>query len=351
MIFSTEAVLKQLSIHKVGNKSVNEPLALSEQPAIIHDETLALLVKQYFTAPFEKVHEIYRLSHPTGEADLNEVYRFAKEIFDDASAFHANSRKLAQQLYELSDHPRIRGGEFYVAYLEKMQIEGELMDALGIFRSETKETYLKVMASAGAFDLSYEQEAINIKKLDKGCLIFNTEAGEGYKVAVIDATNKGTEAVYWVDDFLQLKIRNDQYNQTHHVLQLYKDFITGKIEETMEVSRPDKIDLLNRSIRYFKENEEFRMDEFSQVVLDNPVAISEWNNYRKNCEQESGQPIDESFSISNAAVKKQARHFKSVLKLDKNFHIYIHGNRDLIEKGFDEGMRMHYYKVYFQEEQ
>ena len=50
------------------------------------------------------------------------------------------------------------------------------------------------------------------------------------------------------------------------------------------------------------------------------------------------------------AVKKQARVFKSVLKLDKNFHIYIHGNRDLIEQGTDERGRK-YYNIYYEEEQ
>jgi hypothetical protein len=54
--------------------------------------------------------------------------------------------------------------------------------------------------------------------------------------------------------------------------------------------------------------------------------------------------------ISGTAVKKQARVFKSVLKLDKNFHIYIHGNKELIEKGYDEQLQMNYYKVYFKEE-
>ena len=61
--------------------------------------------------------------------------------------------------------------------------------------------------------------------------------------------------------------------------------------------------------------------------------------------------MEQSFVISPAAVKKQARNFKSVLKLDKNFHIYIHGDKDLIEQGFDEKKNMNYYKVYYKQEQ
>ncbi|HEY0059407.1 MAG TPA: nucleoid-associated protein, partial [Flavisolibacter sp.] len=59
--------------------------------------------------------------------------------------------------------------------------------------------------------------------------------------------------------------------------------------------------------------------------------------------------ITSSFDISAPAVKKQSRIFKSVLKLDRNFHIYIHGNTDLIEKGTDDDGRK-YYKLYYQEE-
>ena len=59
--------------------------------------------------------------------------------------------------------------------------------------------------------------------------------------------------------------------------------------------------------------------------------------------------VNQEFDISQQAVKRQARFFKSVLKLDKNFHVYIHGNRELIERGTDENGRK-YYKLYYQEE-
>ena len=39
-----------------------------------------------------------------------------------------------------------------------------------------------------------------------------------------------------------------------------------------------------------------------------------------------------------------------MLKLDKNFHIYIHGDKDLIEKGYDQTTGKKYYKIYYDEE-
>jgi hypothetical protein len=61
-------------------------------------------------------------------------------------------------------------------------------------------------------------------------------------------------------------------------------------------------------------------------------------------------PVTDRFAISQQAVKGQQKIFKSVLKLDKNFHIYIHGNRNLIESGFDDEKGMRYYKVFYKDE-
>lgn len=351
MIYFPEAVLSETSIHRIGNQAQDEFYVLSEQSMDIQDEQLKNLLMRYFLGPFEKVNEIYRFFHPNEDLNLNEVFHFVSQIFEDGTKFHENSQQLAKFLYGISSHPKIKAGELYVCYFENVQIEGAVHDAIGIFKSETKEAYLKVSPEQAGFALSYEEEAVNINKLDKGCLIFNTEKEEGYKVAVIDQTNKSAEAVYWKDDFLKLKVRNDNYNQTSNVMGVYKSFVTEKLDQEYDITKADKIDLLNRSMKYFKEKESFDLDEFSQEVIGNEDGIASFKNFKKSYEDEFDTAIADSFDISGAAVKKQARAFKSVLKLDKNFHIYIHGNKELIEKGFDEDKSMNYYKVYFKEEE
>ncbi|RYG13339.1 MAG: nucleoid-associated protein, partial [Chitinophagaceae bacterium] len=102
---------------------------------------------------------------------------------------------------------------------------------------------------------------------------------------------------------------------------------------------------------YFKEKETFDMDEFANEVIANKEGIESFKSYKKNYEEEFDSPIADSFDISDAAVKKQAKAYKNILKLDKNFHIYIHGNKELIEKGFDDDRSMNFYKVYFRDEQ
>lgn len=351
MVTFFEASLDTISVHHVGNQSQGELYALSEAPLELKDDVIPGLLMQYFLKPFEKANEVYHLTHSSGDLALNELHHFATMAFENKEKFQEASEQIAKHLYKVSTHPNIKGGELYVVYFNDVQIEGNALDAIGIFKSENKETYLKVYPDKGGFAVDYEQDAININKLDKGVLIFNIEKENGYKVVVIDKTTGGQDAaVYWKDEFLQLKVRNDSYNRTSNTLGIYKNFVTQKLDDEFDMSKADKIDLLNRSMKYFKEKETFDLDEFAEEVISNPEAITSFKNFKSQYEEEFDSPIGDSFEISGNAVKKQARVYKSVLKLDKNFHIYIHGDNKLIEKGFDDDKAMNYYKVFFKEE-
>lgn len=350
MFFHQDATFEQLSIHRVGNKAQDEFYVLSDTPIdIAQDEVLPDLLMQYFMKPFGKVTEVYRFYHPNDDLQLNEMYYFAKQYFDGKIRFHDMSQQVAKHLYEVSEHPKIKAGEIYVVALKNIQLEGEEHDAIGIFKSENKEAYLKVYSNAGGFDLDYEQEAININKLDKGVVIANVEAEEGYKVLVVDQTNQ-SEAVYWKDDFLQIKTRNDNFQQTGNMLKAVKNFVNDKLEEVFELESADKIDLLNRSMNYFKTKETFDQGEFDEEVIGNPKAASLFKEYQGSFTDEFEVPFSSNFEIASPAVKKMAGSYKSVIKLDKNFHVYVHGKRDYIESGFDEERGLNYYKLYFESE-
>jgi hypothetical protein len=115
------------------------------------------------------------------------------------------------------------------------------------------------------------------------------------------------------------------------------------------VSKADQIDLLNRSVDYFKNHECFDKAEFENEVFQDNTLIESFRSFDSSYRQENALDIADDFEISQQAVKKQAKVFKSVLKLDKNFHIYIHGDRQLIEQGIEKDGRK-YYKIYFDKE-
>ena len=342
---SAAAHISRISIHQVGNRHLEEPLLLTENPLQIEDKTREAL-SVYFRI-HEQPEEYYQLDHES-DLSLNEVYTFVRRIFENPDQLHTESIHLAKHLYAYSDHPNIKGGEFYVVYFQDCLVEGHTTDAVGLFKSENKDTFLKVLQNNGHLDLTSEQ-GINVKKLDKGCLIFNIEEDDGYVVAVVDNTNRDIEAQYWKDEFLQLKARSDEYHHTQNLVAMTQDFIKKELPEKFEVSKADQADLLNRSAKFFKEQETFDMSEFSNSVMGAPDVIDDFSRYKHEYEQERQVEINDGFNISAPAVKKQSRGFKSVLKLDKNFHIYIHGNREMIEQGVDEFGRK-FYKVYYEEE-
>ncbi len=335
--------INSISVHSVGNKISDDYVFLSKFTLNINGELIDLLTS-YFITPF-KLNEFFNLYHES-DIGLNEVYSFVSKIFDTKECLHEQSINLAKHLYEKSDHPKIKGGEFYVVYFEDCEVNGEIVDAVGLFKSENKDTFLKVEATGDNFEIE-SQQGVNINKLDKGALIFNTEKENGYVVAVVDNTNKGAEAHYWIDDFLHVRQRQDEYYNTQNVMNLAKSFIK-ELPNEFEVSRADQVDLANRTTKFFKEKDSFDMEEFANEVIGQPEVIDSFNRYKENYAQERDIEFSDSFEISDSAVKKGVRSLKSVIKLDKNFHIYIHGDRSKIESGEDDKGK--FYKVYYNEE-
>lgn len=341
-----QLVTNQIAVHFIGNKSEEEGVRFSNDKLLI-DNDLKDLFSAYFTGSF-KSSEFYNLSHPD-DLKFNEVFNYVTEIFENPGNLFKQSQNLAKHLYEHSTHPKIKAGEFYTAYFYNCDIEGETVDAVGLFKSENKDTFLKVLQSNGDFVVNSD-EGININKLDKGCLIFNTEKEKGYLVAIVDNMSRVAEAQYWKDDFLQLRPRNDDYHHTQNLLNMCKNFVVEKLPESFEVTKADQVDMLNRSVKFFKEKETFNMEDFASEVIQQPEVASAFQDYKQQFAGERELEISDEFNISDCAVKKQQRIFKSVIKLDKNFHIYVHGNKELIERGFDDVTGMHYYKVFFREE-
>jgi hypothetical protein len=142
--------------------------------------------------------------------------------------------------------------------------------------------------------------------------------------------------------------QSDAFHHTNKFMNLTRQYIGDQLDEEFSVSKTDKIDLLNRSMKFFKSRDQFDQNEFESEVLEDVSVIESFRNYERSLNTDDD--IANHFEISAQAVKRQARVFKSVLKLDKNFHIYIHGNRDLIEKGFDPGTNRQFYKIYFDQE-
>jgi len=342
----TEARLDKIVTHQIGNKTMEEGLKLSEDFSIINDESKNYYLK-YFLSNFKVEDEVYCFTHSVN-LDMNEVYKLIGETFNNSELFIKHSKSIAKLLYENSNHPKIKAGQLNIVYFNNIELDEEITNAIGIFKSETDTPFIKMNQAQNRFALNHEF-GFSLKELDKGCLIVNTNENEGYKILMLDKLGKTNEAQYWRDAFLEVEPVKNEFHQTNQVLGITKKYVTQHIEQDFEVSKADKIDLLNRSVEYFKSNNTYEQENFENEVLQDHAIIESYRSFGKTYTAENEVEIPDNFEISTQAVKKQARVFKSVLKLDKNFHIYIHGDRKLIEQGVDNDGRK-FYKIFFQEE-
>lgn len=341
----TQVELQNLITHHVGNKLRDEKVKLSDEATTFSEDSRNFLLK-YFLLPIRS-EEFFSFYHPV-KLDLNAVYTIADNIFSESDSFINSSKDIALLLYEQSMHPKIREGELNISYFSNVLLDGEAVSAIGIFKSETNVPFIKMKNEKLRFNIQHEY-GFEINGMDKGCIIFNTSRKNGYKILIVDNASKSIEAQYWKDDFLKVKVISNEFHQTNQFLGITKNFVTKRLSEEFEVSKADKIDLLNRSVEYFKTHGSFEKHEFERQVFQDPGMIKSFRNFDSSYREENEIELPDNFEISTQAVKKQARVLKSVLKLDKNFHIYIHGDRELIEQGIDKDGRK-YYKIYYKDE-
>ena len=346
MIF-TDTNLERLGVYYIGNKQNGGALLLSKQEQALNED-LRERLREALLQRFTNCHERYSFMH-SNSLEYNEVYNYAREMFADRSNFYEQSVNIARHLFESSLHPKIKPGELYIALFNGVLDDETSLEAVGLFKAETKSLFADLVPGDDDLDLQLK-EGVELAKMDKGCLILNRGADKGFELLIYDANGKGEEAQYWKDKFLGVLIQQNEFVRTQEFLTLTKNFVTQRMPDDFEVSKTEQIDILNRSMDYFKTHGNFDRGEFETEVLHHEELIHSFRKFDEQHRRDNDLETVGEFEISPQAVKKQARVFKSVIKLDKNFHIYVHGNRELIEKGYDDVLQKHYYKIYFDQE-
>lgn len=341
---------ESISLHRVGNRSKGETLFLSADPYQADDETKGLL-KEYFFKPFrEKEEHYYRLHHET-DLEFNPVFAMASAIFANPATVHQHSRELAAHLFEQSAHPHIKSGELYVVYITDTLMDGKKMDAIGIFKSELKYDFLQFEERPDNLFMRVQQ-GINLNKLDKGCLIFNTAKEEGYKVLSVDSNRY--DAKYWLDQFLGVQALADENFYTRNYLKFCQNFAKDVVLPAED--KQQEVLFMNRAVNHFAKNSAFEESNFLNEVMENPDLIPEFKNYKvEKGPKYSIEDVSE-FDIANKAVTDARKKIKNVIELDTHIQIRLdfinpESAEKFVEKGWDEERQMYYYLVYFNKEQ
>lgn len=339
-----------LSIHRVGNISRNEPIFLSDSAYALQDEIVPLL-KEYFLKAFrDKEENYFQFAHDV-DLEYNEMFKMATEVFENPSKAHEISKKITKHLFEQSNHPHIKNGEVYVTYLTNISIDNNVVDAIGIFKSELKADFLQFEEKGTALEMILQQ-GINLNKLDKGCLIFNYKKEEGYKILTVDSNRY--DARYWLEHFLSVDAFQDENFKTKKYLKFCKDFAKEVVFPAED--KKQEVMFMNRAVNHFAKNDLFEESNFLNEVIDNPDLISEFKSYKVDKGEKYSIEDLTSFPIANAAVTDARRTMKNVINLDTNIQIKLdfinpESAEKYVEKGWDEEKQMYYYLVYFNKEQ
>ncbi|HBJ02003.1 nucleoid-associated protein [Lysinibacillus fusiformis] len=318
---------------------------LSEATLLLGEEAFTqpeLMLEAAFTQlAFSKIEleQQYEFFHETDIA-LNEVFAYSKKIFEQDSSFLEQSQNMAKHLHSVSQHPNIKSGELFIGLFENCFLLNEVKKVIAIVKIDEKEMFLDVKNDNNKM-IIHGVDGINVKKINNMAII--VDVGQEHPPAVFIKTKRKEDIVYWQERFLKIKAADEHYHKTDLALNECKKYILK--EENY--SNTEKLGFLNKTLDYFRNEEEFQVDHYIETVFEQADAT------QKDILVNSVKPYET--VISDSALEKAEKKYKRKIKLDSNIEIQVNIQHidqidELIEVGYDEATNRKFYKIYFQDE-
>ena len=339
--------IAKMAITWSGNLSRNEGIVVPKTMLVPVTDYAEEILIHTFIKPFAKDAAFFYFADEE-DVSHNAVYQSCVSIFENPDNLSEQAAVLTERLYQRSNVPKITGGEVFVVLFNDLMLFDESVNAIGIFKTISKDPFLKVERTTESFTLQIG-EGIATGKIALGALIFGVDEAEGFRLVMKDAVSKKDDVPMW-QQFLGVEPIEDNYFLTQQYMALANEFIDHS-KHQFGFNKADTADLQNRSALYFKENDLFDDQDFKKTLFADEEQQTAFEEFKTETVEAKGISLDGQFDISKQAVRKSANIFKSVIKLDENFNIYVRGRRDLIERGFDEEKGKSFYKVYFDQEE
>ncbi|KPN96728.1 nucleoid-associated protein [Lysinibacillus sp. ZYM-1] len=333
MLEVSESKLAQYSIH-----FLSDTLILGEEEFTQPEVMLEAAFTQLAFSKIE-LEQQYEFFHETDIA-LNEVFAYSKKIFEQDSSFLEQSQNMAKHLHSVSQHPNIKSGELFIGMFENCLLVNEAKKVIAIVKIDEKEMFLDVKNDNNKMIIN-GVDGINVKKINNMAII--VDMGQEHPPAVFIKTKRKEDIVYWQERFLKIKAADEHYHKTDLALNECKKYILK--EENY--SNTEKLGFLNKTLDYFRNEEEFQVDHYIETVFEKADAT------QKDILVNSVKPYET--VISDSALEKAEKKYKRKIKLDSNIEIQVNIQHidqidDLIEVGYDETTNRKFYKIYFQDE-
>ena len=329
------------TVQKVGNKSKEEGIAFASKvdDMSFASEFISTLVKNTFK------FDVFSQFDSIDSLDMNPSYRFVRKIFENKDNFVKQSNNLARHLYDQSIHPHISNGEFYVIYIDGCIINNETVDAVMLLKTELKDSFLTVLYENGEYSIK-SQLGLSTKRLDKGCLIFNTQSDKGYLISIVETSTVRQDGRYWSNNFLYIKDIITYFQYTEHIA----DFCSTVVQKISKENPEKSLELAKVSRRITqilqKDGKEINTNELiSSLIIDDEIA-SMLSSYKREYEERNGK-MPKTFICTQNATKRKAITKANILKIGSDFELKVLDSSAIMEQGYDNEKKKNYLKLYY----
>lgn len=295
MIDISSAEIAKIIVHRVGNRIREEGYSLSNQE-VKRTKDIDDTFLRHYLAPLVRSNDIYGFYHES-DIGLNAVYHFTNQVFAEPSSFSEQSQNIAKHLYSASTHPKISSGELIIIFFTGLIVDGVTCDALGIYRIETKDSYLDVDDDSGAFQL-IERTGISLEKMQKGALVLSTDN----RVFAIDSLSQKTK--YWMESFLKITPQSTPKACAKIGGALLKA-ISSKISDPNAA-----LELGNRISKSIEESETISLGAIKEISADY-VDEDAFGEILSNLQGKSGFDLADNLQLDSPTF---ARYTKNVTK-------------------------------------
>ena len=333
-----ESHIRKVIIHTVGNRLKNDEYLLSDQELILGDPEM----DNYFlttTSKLVKNKEFFTFNN----IESNSIYENIQSMIN-GKKFVENSHEICKHLFESIDDPKVKGGNVVFVEYKDVIVDNVLTNAIGIFKLKEPEKRITIHPNYTRYEVGFST-SFDLTKIDKGVMIYNYDSENGYLVSVLDKPTKSDVMQYWSKFFLDIVPRKDTVYFTNNALDIIENYVLEKLPELTDVKKVEQINLFNNSINYCQENDNFDYNDFSNKVFSD--TSEEFLKYRDAYEKENDLIKKDDFHIDNSAVKKRAKKFKTIIKLDDNFDIIVKKGADNMIVNETDKQGRKYYKLFY----
>ncbi len=242
MINGKEAMVEEFVLHRIGTEGA--PSILSDYSAVLQGLEEQEFLRKLFLKPFSTQAQTNEFTEQVASVD-NALQGLCTEL-EKGEDLVGISRSMAQHLIEVAEQHDVRTGDFFVVRFHGVEMGGAHYDGVGLYKFDDKDVFLESRAEGDKLAMQLKR-GLGGRKPDQALLVLFTPLS--HTLFVIDDK---PQTGFWQRDFIGLQPKKDHVNSTRNLLEMTKNFITEQLPQDYEIPKADQIDLLNRSVQYFK---------------------------------------------------------------------------------------------------